>query len=665
MSGRKKIVLWSALGLAGGLLLSLVLLANYDWNRAKPWLNARVSEATGRPFAIEGDLALSWHHPQGSETGWRRLVPWPLLSAQQVRLGNPEWADAAPNMAEVRHITFSINPLALLNHRIAIPTLVLGQPDLVLQRAADGRTNWTFKSNGPGKWSLELGRLQLNEGKVRIVDAIKHADVTAQISSLEPDREDDYRIEWKIGGKFNRADVSGSGKAGALLSLQDSSHPYPIEADLRIGSSAMHARGTVARPHAVAAIDVQLKLSGASMADLYPIIGVLLPDTPPFSTSGHLTGSPGAGGGTWNYQNFSGKVGASDLSGSLRYQAKKPRPELTGTVSSQLLRLEDLGPVIGHKAAQTPDGNKQPADKALPVKEFRTDRWNTLDAHVKFTGHRIVRSEALPIDDMTTDLHLQDGVLSLTPLNFGVAGGKLASNVKLDGRGKAIKAEMKISARSLKLKQLFPKLDLMKASIGEVNGDALLTSTGNSIADLLGSSNGEIKALVNQGTISKLLLDQIGLNVGSIVLTKLFGDKQVNINCMASEFAVSNGLMESKIFVVDTDEAVLLVSGQINLAHEQLNLTINPRSRGVHLVSLRAPIYVTGSFKKPSVNVDKGVLASKAGGAIALGALAPVITALLPLINVGNQTDSGCNRLLAEAQIKPVAPPPGKTAARK
>ena len=38
-----------------------IALLNMDWNRAKPWLNARASEALGRPFAIAGDLSLTWH----------------------------------------------------------------------------------------------------------------------------------------------------------------------------------------------------------------------------------------------------------------------------------------------------------------------------------------------------------------------------------------------------------------------------------------------------------------------------------------------------------------------------------------------------------------------------------------------------------------------------
>src|SRR6202022_801583 len=114
----------------------------------------------------------------------------------------------------------------------------------------------------------------------------------------------------------------------------------------------------------------------------------------------------------------------------------------------------------------------------------------------------------------------------------------------------------------------------------------------------------------------------------------------------------------------DTDEAILLISGQINLAKEQLNLIINPHNRSLHLVSLRSPIHVTGSFKKPNVNGDKASLVARTGSALALGALTPA-AALLPLINAGDAKDNGCNRLLEETRSKPVAPPPGKASQGK
>ena len=186
-----------------------------------------------------------------------------------------------------------------------------------------------------------------------------------------------------------------------------------------------------------------------------------------------------------------------------------------------------------------------------------------------------------------------------------------------------------------------------------------MSATGNSVASLLGASNGEITTLINQGTVSKLLLEEMGLNIGNVILTHLAGDRQVKLNCMATDFGVSNGLMQTRSFIIDTDDAILDVSGNINLAQEQLDLTINPESKGLRVLSLRAPLYVRGSFKEPRVSVDKGVLAMRAGGAIALAILAPV-AALIPLIKTGPGEHSDCARLLAEAHVKPVAPPPGK-----
>jgi uncharacterized protein involved in outer membrane biogenesis len=473
-----------------------------------------------------------------------------------------------------------------------------------------------------------------------------------------------YGIGWKVGGTFNKAAVSGSGKAGAVLSLQNSTTPYPLQASVNIGKTAIAIQGTLTKPSDLAALDLRLKLSGASMSNLYPLTGIVLPATPPFATEGRLVGKLNSAGGDWTYDKFSGRVGSSDLSGTLEYIAQKPRSLLKGSLLSNQLKLQDLAPLIGADSnaskANRGDGVAQPSNKVLPVEQFDTARWGSIDADVKFTGRKIIRDKDLPIQDLVADVHLKDSVLSLTPLNFGVAGGNLVSNIKLDGSNKLIKAEMKISARHLKIKQLFPTLASAQASLGEINGDASLSAVGNSVASLLASSNGELKTLINQGTISKFLLEAAGLNIGNVVISKLFGDKQVKLNCLASDFAVTNGVMDARTFVMDTDDAIINVEGQVNLAQESLALTINPKTKGLRIFSLRSPLHVTGSFKNPDVGVDKGVLALKAGGAIALGVLAPV-AAVLPLINISPDQQSDCAGLLALAKEKPVAPPPGKT----
>lgn len=676
MRRRTKIALSVAAGLIIVPAVALLVLLNLDWNRAKPWLNARTSEALGRSFAIAGDLSLTWEKqaagPAELDEGWRGMIPWPHLVAQDIHIGNPPAMTAPapplpPDMASIKQFSFSLSPLALLEKKIAIPVLKFDSPVVSLLRGADGKNNWTFRNDDkPSPWQLELHSVVFTKGSVHLIDAIKHADVTADIDTLDEDPT--YGVAWQLRGKFNDEKVSANGKAGAVLSLQHQTAAYPVMANLRMGQTLIAVEGTLTKPTDLAALDMRLKVSGVSMARLYALSGIVLPETPPFVTEGHLIGTLSPHGGHWIYEKFRGKVGASDIAGSLDYQSKQPRALLSGSVVSHLLQFSDLAPLIGADSnaskAERGETAVQPTDKVLPVEPFKTERWTSIDADIKFSAEKIIRKKELPINKLTTNLRLQDGVLSLLPLNFDMAGGNLSSNITLDGSGKAgknaIKAEMKVTARHLKLKQLFPSLQPLQASVGEINGDASLSATGNSIASLLGASNGEIKTLINEGTVSKLLLEEMGLNIGNVILSRLAGDKQVKLNCMATDFGVTNGLMETHSFIIDTDDAILDISGNINLAQEQLDLTIKPNSKGLRVFSLRAPLYVRGSFKQPNVSVDKGVLAMRAGGAIALAVLAP-LAALIPLIKTGPGENSECAKLLADARVKPVAPPPGKT----
>ena len=69
--------------------LLLTILLTWDWNRSRPWLNDKVSQAIGRDFAIRGHLGVSWHRPPG-ETGWRAYLPWPRFTASDVVITNPD-----------------------------------------------------------------------------------------------------------------------------------------------------------------------------------------------------------------------------------------------------------------------------------------------------------------------------------------------------------------------------------------------------------------------------------------------------------------------------------------------------------------------------------------------------------------------------------------------
>lgn len=679
LSRRAALRLAALAGLIAVPMIAFLVLASYDWNKVKPWLNASASEAIGRPFAINGDLSISWEKQTSGKTGlyegWRSLVPWPHLVAQDIVIGNsPAFTASAPKSlagktASVRQFAFSLNPFALLDKKISIPILRFDGPVVNLVRAANGSNNWTFaKASNPSVWQLEIQHVVLSKGRVHLMDAANHADIKAEIDTFAPAPGPDYGVAWRLHGRFNGEAVKGSGKSGAVLSLQRQTRPYPVQAALQIGETKISVEGTLTKPTDLAAIDMRLKLSGVSMAKLYAVSGILLPETPPFLTEGRLIGKLDPRGAQWTYEKFSGKVGSSTIRGSLVYQARQPRALLSGTVHSNLLQFSDLASLIGADSNQSKVKRgaftAQPASKVLPVEPFKTGRWTSIDADILFDAKKIVHKKALPIKKMSTHLRLQDGVLSLMPLTFQLAGGTLSSEITLDGsdrEGKnAIRAEIKARARNLNLHKLFPHYPMLQASAGKIDGGARLSAVGDSVGSLLRTANGEVKLLVGRGSVSKRLLETMGLNIGNVILTHVTGDSQVDLNCIAAEFGVQNGMMQTRNFVVDTDDAVLDIIGTIDVTRERLDLTLKPTSTGMRIFSLRAPIYVGGTFQHPETSVDKGVVALKIGGAIALAALAPA-AAILPLINIRPPEESQCATLLAAARIKPVAPPPGKT----
>ena len=659
-----KILGWSLAALLALIALLVILVLTFDWNRARPYINEKVSGSTGRSFVIGGDLQVTWKQGLKTEPGWRRYVPRPVISAQDVRMSNPDWATAGPQLASARRIDVALHPLALLEHRLVLTDLALDAPQIALQRRADGSNSWTLKDNGPSAWEVDIQRMAFADGAIRYLDEGIALDVQAKVSSTAPDATpgdapgsapvEKYGIAFTLGGSYRKAPVTGGGKAGAVLSLTDNNTVYPVQAHAVLGKNKASIDGTLTDPRSLSGIDLQLSLAGASMADLYPLTGVLLPETPDYATRGRLLGKKDGSSWNWTYQNFKGTVGQSDLAGTLQYLPRAPRPLLRGEVTSQQLRLEDLGPTIGADSnAQKQARGKapvQPDNKALPVEQFNTAKWDALDADVKFTGKKLVRTHDIPLNDIVANIHMKDKVLSLTPLNFGMADGDITSNITLDGRQKTIAAQAKVAARHLKIRELFPKLQSMQASFGEVYGDAALTGHGNSVSSMLASANGELAATVSEGSVSQFVLELAGLNLANAVFVKIFGDKQVQLNCLASDFAVTNGRADVRRFVLDTDSAVVNVTGNVNLANETLDLDVRPRTKGARIITLRTPLYAKGTFKNPDVGPQKGPLALKAGAAVALATIVTPLAALLPLVNVDKAPDTDCAAVMAQAK---------------
>ncbi|YCI81474.1 AsmA family protein [Enterobacteriaceae bacterium] len=662
-------------------VIIIVVIATFDWNRLKPTINQKVSAELNRPFAIRGDLGVVWAR-QKEETGWRSWVPWPHIHAEDVILGNPPDIPEV-TMVHLPRVEATIAPLALLTKTVYLPWIKFVKPDARLIRLDEKHNNWTFDlakgddketTQQPSSWSFQLDNILFDQGRIAIDDDVSRAQLEILVDPLGKPlpfgevtgdkkagtKVGDYVFGLKAKGRYNGQPLTGDGKIGGMLALKSEKTPFPVQADFRSGNTRVAFSGTVNDPMNMGGVDLRLLFSGDSLGELYELTGVLLPDTPPFETDGRLVAKiDSEKGSVYDYRDFSGKIGDSDIHGNLTYSQNKPRPKLEGDLVSRQLRLADLGPLIGvdsgkdaerSKNAEAKKGEKsaQPADKVLPYDRFETDKWDVMDADVRFKGQRIEHSASLPLSDLSTHILLKNGDLRLQPLKFGMAGGVISSTIHLDGSKKPMQGSADIQARKLKLKQLMPDVELMQKTLGEMNGDAEIRGTGNSVAALLGNGNGNIKLLMNDGLISRNLMEILGLNVGNFVVGQIFGDDEVRVNCAAANLNLQNGVARPQIFAFDTENALINITGSASFASEQLDLTIDPESKGVRIVTLRSPLYVRGSFKDPQYGVKAGPLIARGAVAAALGALVTPAAALLALISPSEGQENQCQNILSQ-----------------
>jgi AsmA protein len=617
------------------LFLALALFFTFGLNTLRGPIARAVTEATGRELVIEGDLkpVWSWLHPR--------------LRAENVRFANAEWGKA-DYLLDAEAVEASISVLPLFVGRVVLPEVHLESAEVSLELDAEGRKNWILKKEpeeqkDESRFHVKL--LTVDYGTLRYDDALRQHSIVAELST------DETGVQFSADGQYAGMPLKVKGHTGHVLSVREEAMPFPLSGEIRIGQTAAKLEGTLTGVIGFKGIDLKFeRLAGKSMDELYDIIGLAFPKTSSYTVSGRLYRTDG----TWLFENFSGKVGETDLAGWIRVQtAKGQRPFMQGEVTSKVLNFADLGAVVG---------TDQPRERGvLPDMPFQPERWASMDADVKVNAGTVKRPKQLPIDRFGTRIQLRDRVLNLDPLAFGIAGGRIVGTVWLDGNREPMRGNVSMRVQNLQLAQLFPTVKQAQDSKGDLNGLIELAGTGDSVGKLLGTANGKIGIYMDDGKISRFLMELIALDLWDAVRVKLKGDQEIDIRCAIADFGVKDGIAQANALVFDTTVVNVSGGGTINLKTEEMDTTLKPEPKDSGVGSLRTPLHLRGTFGEPKVGPDMGRLTARGAGAIAMGILNPLL-AVLPLIEEGKGKDSNCGQLIAQASTPAKKKPPAASA---
>ncbi|HVJ25216.1 MAG TPA: AsmA family protein, partial [Burkholderiales bacterium] len=534
------------------LFMVLALFFTFGLHLLKGPITDGVTKATGRELIIEGDLrpVWSWVHPR--------------IRAEGVRFANADWGKA-PYLLNAEAIEATISILPLLRGRVVLPEVHLQGAELSLEQDQDGRKNWIMEKEAEPKEESRffVKLLTIDEGRLHWEDAWREHSFEVDLST------DESGVKFSGDGKYSGMPFKAAGHAGHVLSIRDQGTPFPVKGELKIGDTTAKLEGTITGLVGFKGLDLNFEqISGKTMADLYWIIGLAFPETSAYKVSGRLIRTDGM----WRFEKFAGKVGESDLSGTFQVDTGKgKRPFMTADLTAKTLNLADLGPLVG---------TKEPREGGvLPDMPFDAARWDSVDADVRIKAGTIKRPEQLPLENLATRIQMRDSVLSLNPLQFGFAGGQLTGTVRLDGTKEPIAGDLKMRVKDLQLAKLFPTVKQAQDSKGNLDGLIELVGSGDSVGKLLGSANGKIGVYMDDGKISRFLMELVALDLWDVARVKLKGDEDIEIRCAIADFAVKDGMAQTNAFVFDTAVTNVSGSGSINLKTEEMDLTLKPQPK--------------------------------------------------------------------------------------
>jgi uncharacterized protein involved in outer membrane biogenesis len=638
--------------IAGTLALGVVLLVlfwNWDW--FIPVVETRASAALGRPVTMT-----HLHVRLGRQT---------KVVADDVVIGNPpgfpaESREQAP-LAHIARLTVVADIMAFFHtRRIVLPLIGIDQPRVDAIVLADGKNNFTIApTSSQGSSSSPpptIGTLRINQGEAHFVDAKLRSDVNMTIQTRDASGSEPAAIMLDAHGLYAKQKVTGHFIGGALLSLRDTSHPYPIDLHLANGGTTVSMVGTVQNPLNFAGARVKMRLAGTDMYDLFPLTGIPAPHTPPFSISGDVDYvKPRI-----RFTDFAGRVGSSDLEGNI---TEDPgiggKPDVTMDLSSRNVDLTDLGGFIGTPAGRRGTPGQTPAQKQalakaessktlLPDTPISIPKLEAANIHLKYRGEHI-ENKYVPFDKLLVAMDLVDGRITLHPLDLTVGEkGRIVSDVDLTPEANnTVKVRLDTKFQHMDLSRLLQATHTFKGQ-GIVGGEARIDSTGKSMASIMGNGDGELKlVLVGGGNLSALLVDITGLQFGNALLSALGVPNRANIQCFVTDMPLQRGKLDSKVFLLDTDEGRLTGTGGLDFSNQMLDFTLTTRSKHFSIGSLPGPINISGPLGDPSIRPGAEVIA-RAGAAAGLGVLLTPLGALLPTIQFGVGDDNACTKALVQ-----------------
>jgi hypothetical protein len=477
-------------------------------------------------------------------------------------------------MLTLQRIDLKIKTLPLLTKRIELGDVKLTGLELLLQKNASGKVNWSMSTDTSNAASVpsnsdadtsSAGDNLIYMESVSLADArIQYQGPSGATSSYQIKRlslvegGDKTTVSLSMQALGQTLELSGkTGRISRLLKQWDaSSTQFPVDLNLSMNGKSMLIKGDVSKTPKT---EPQISLSLSSKVFDWPSLDA--PASQP---------SQNAGGGQ---------------SVSVLHQTSKPKPKYL--FSNESIPFDALPQVQGK---------------------------------ILINIDELGLSKRKPIENVQATLRLDGSAIDIPSLTFQMGKGSADLRIKLSQINTTTPTlSAKGITKDLTLENLLARLD----SNSKVSGGAMklafdIKTSGGSLHQMAGNSNGKIQLSVNQAQMGTNFLNDAGDFVVTLLDSMNPMRKKTNdtlLECAVAYLPINNGQINiAKTVGAETDRLDVVLAGSVNLKTEAVNLTIDPQEKsglttGLDLAGL---VKMSGTLANPKAAINQAGVVNSA-----------------------------------------------------
>lgn len=552
----------------------------------------QISRITGREVTMRGETKLSFYPVLGVSTG-------------KVTIANAGWSDKGP-MFTADSLKIGVEASSLWGDDIKITGIETSNPEILLEKAADGRVNWEIGVEGvapsgqseggqtarSSPLSLTLDRALIRDAQLTYID--HGAGETTQIRDINLDLKwPDYNGEATFEGALRpfgevisfdgRLDKVGDFFAGEIT-------PFAVALEAPGGSVSLSGRAGVqpqfAGPVTAALGDTQRFLAALGAA------GVALPEG--FGKSLDMTGRLSLSEDLrLSLRDMALDLGGNQVGGALDLLLGGARPVVNAQLDAGALDLAALAGADSNESgggggAGGADGwSKAPIDaSALALADGEV----ALEAEsVNLGDLQLGKTDVL----MTLDNARAVFILNEIQAYDGVLTGEFVANNR---SGLSVGGDMRIAQVNLET-LLSDALDVTRFA---AKGDAQLQflGVGQSVDSIMRSLEGRGNIKTGRGVISGIDLDRLMRSGDASGGTTVFDE-------MSASFTMEGGNLRNDDLLMNLPLAKAEGEGRVGLGARDIDYLFTPTLlEGEKAKGLAIPVRIKGPWSDPRILPD-------------------------------------------------------------